>query len=161
MDNPFPLESLADNDETSSEEEDDDVWDMHSNTVSRSEVFELIRDIKDPEHEYTLEALKVVRRRQIEVRTTEQETCHVVIEFTPTVPHCTLATTIGLCIREKLRRDLQIPAKVQIRVTPGRHSIEAEINKQVNDKERVVAALENPDLRRLVDVCLDFRPGEL
>ena len=26
--------------------------------------------------------------------------------FTPTVPHCSLATTIGLCIREKLSSEL-------------------------------------------------------
>ena len=34
------------------------------------------------------------------------------------------------------------------------------VNKQVNDKERVVAALENPELRRLVDSCLNYQPGE-
>jgi hypothetical protein len=28
------------------------------------------------------------------------------------------------------------------------------VNKQLNDKERVVAALENPNLRQLVDECL-------
>lgn len=28
------------------------------------------------------------------------------------------------------------------------------VNKQLNDKERVAAALENPNLRQLVDECL-------
>lgn len=42
------------------------------------------------------------------------EVCEVRIEFTPTVPHCTLATTIGLCLREKLRRELGVPAKVRM-----------------------------------------------
>ena len=28
------------------------------------------------------------------------------------------------------------------------------VNKQLNDKERVVAALENPNLRQLVDECI-------
>lgn len=29
------------------------------------------------------------------------------------------------------------------------------VNKQVNDKERVAAAMENPEIRRLVEGCLD------
>lgn len=28
------------------------------------------------------------------------------------------------------------------------------VNKQLNDKERIVAAMENPNLRHLVDECL-------
>ena len=38
--------------------------------------------------------------------------CVITIEFTPTVPHCSLATLIGLCLREKLRRELPRDAKV-------------------------------------------------
>ena len=33
-------------------------------------------------------------------------------------------------------------------------AIELAVNKQLNDKERVAAALENPNLRQLVDECL-------
>jgi hypothetical protein len=33
---------------------------------------------------------------------------------------------------------------------------EMAVNKQLNDKERVAAALENPNLRQLVDECLCF-----
>ena len=29
------------------------------------------------------------------------------------------------------------------------------VNKQINDKERVAAALENPNLRELVDQCIE------
>jgi hypothetical protein len=39
-------------------------------------------------------------------------------------------------------------------VTPGSHSSEAAVNKQLNDKERVAAALENPNLLDMVDRCL-------
>jgi len=67
----------------------------------------------DPEHDYTLETLKVVKRKHIEIAYTENMHCHISIQFTPTVPHCTLATTIGLCIREKLRRELPVAAKVR------------------------------------------------
>ena len=44
--------------------------------------------------------------------------------------------------------------QVDIAVTPGGHASEAAVNKQLNDKERVAAALENPNLLRMVDNCL-------
>ncbi|KAH0642855.1 hypothetical protein KY285_033703 [Solanum tuberosum] len=44
--------------------------------------------------------------------------------------------------------------KVDIRVAPGSHATEAAVNKQLNDKERVAAALENPNLVDMVDECL-------
>ncbi|EXB36813.1 hypothetical protein L484_007875 [Morus notabilis] len=44
--------------------------------------------------------------------------------------------------------------QVDIRVAPGSHSTEAAVNKQLNDKERVAAALENPNLVDMVDECL-------
>ena len=44
--------------------------------------------------------------------------------------------------------------KVDIVVSPGSHSSEAAVNKQLNDKERVAAALENPNLLEKVDLCL-------
>ena len=33
-------------------------------------------------------------------------------------------------------------------------STEADINKQINDKERVAAAMENPSLRETVEECI-------
>ena len=44
--------------------------------------------------------------------------------------------------------------KVDIRVTPGSHQNEAAINKQLGDKERVAAALENPQLLNMVNQCI-------
>ena len=41
--------------------------------------------------------------------------------------------------------------KVDIYIKAGKHEQEAEINKQLNDKERVMAALENPNLLRMVN----------
>jgi len=41
-------------------------------------------------------------------------------------------------------------------VTPGTHATEEAVNKQLNDKERVAAALENSDiLTRMVNPCLE------
>ena len=44
--------------------------------------------------------------------------------------------------------------KVDIQVTPGTHASEAAVNKQLNDKERVAAALENDNLLGVVNKCL-------
>lgn len=40
-------------------------------------------------------------------------------------------------------------------MSPGSHASEAAVNKQLNDKERVAAALENPSLLSMVNKCLD------
>ncbi|KAI9156247.1 hypothetical protein LWI28_002948 [Acer negundo] len=110
-----------------------------------------IQDIKDPEHPYSLEELKVITEDAIEVN---DERSYVRITFTPTVEHCSMATVIGLCLRVKLMRSLPSRYKVDIRVAPGTHATEAAVNKQLNDKERVAAALENPNLVDMVDECL-------
>ena len=78
------------------------------------------------------------------------------IEFVPTVPHCHLATLIGLCIRTKLERTL-VPGQVKLEITvkEGSHNTEQDINKQINDKERVAAAMENPNLKETVEKCIE------
>ena len=43
----------------------------------------------------------------------------------------------------------------QIRITPGTHNTEEQINRQLADKERVAAALENPYLADVVNKCLE------
>ncbi|KAJ4952305.1 hypothetical protein NE237_029137 [Protea cynaroides] len=116
--------------------------------IHQQEIFELV-DIKDPEHPYSLEELKVITQDAIEV-----DGNRVLITFTPTVEHCSMATVIGLCIKTKLMRSLPSRYKVDIRLAPGSHATEAAVNKQLNDKERVVAALENPNLLRMVEECL-------
>ncbi|KAK8995196.1 hypothetical protein V6N11_069640 [Hibiscus sabdariffa] len=110
-----------------------------------------IVDIKDPEHPYSLEELKVISEDAIEV---DNERSYVRVTFTPTVEHCSMATVIGLCLRVKLMRSLPSHYKMDIRVAPGTHATEAAVNKQLNDKERVAAALENPNLLDMVDECL-------
>ncbi|XP_011626917.1 protein AE7 [Amborella trichopoda] len=119
--------------------------------IDQQEIFDHVRDIKDPEHPYSLEELKVVSEDAIEL---DDEHNYVRITFTPTVEHCSMATVIGLCLRVKLMRSLPSRYKVDIRVAPGTHATEAAVNKQLNDKERVAAALENPNLVEMVDECL-------
>ena len=52
-----------------------------------------------------------------------------------------------LCCRPAL-------AQADILLTPGSHASEAAVNKQLADKERVAAALENPNLLQMVERCL-------
>ena len=42
----------------------------------------------------------------------DDEKNHVFVEFTPTIPHCSMATLIGLSIRVKLLRSLPSRFKV-------------------------------------------------
>lgn len=78
----------------------------------------------------------------------------IVVHFTPTIPHCSMATLIGLCIRVKLLRSLSQRFKVTVKIFPGAHQSEAAVNKQLNDKERVAAALENGHLLDVVNKCI-------
>lgn len=65
-----------------------------------------------------------------------------------------MATLIGLCIRVKLKRSLPSRFKVDVKIEPGTHASEQSINKQLRDKERVCAALENKALVGVVNKCL-------
>ncbi|KAI0261057.1 hypothetical protein BC834DRAFT_897840 [Gloeopeniophorella convolvens] len=119
--------------------------------IDADEVFDLIRCISDPEHRsMTLEQLAVVSAPQVTVAPSR-----VQVEFTPTVPHCGMSTLIGLSIRVRLLRALPTRFKVDIHVKPGSHQSEHAVNKQLNDKERVAAALENPALVEVLETCLE------
>merc|ERR1712130_609500 len=128
--------------------------------INSEEVFKTIRNINDPEHPLTLEQLNVAQLNLIKV---DDKNSTVDLTFTPTIPHCSMATLIGLCIRVKLLRSLPPRFKVHIAITPGTHAQEHAVNKQLNDKERVAAALENDHLLKVVHKCIghtdtDFLP---
>lgn len=113
---------------------------------------ELIRDIKDPEYPNTLEQLAVVSPEHIFI---DSPNYTIRVEYTPTVPHCSMATLIGLCIRVRLMRSLSSAFELDVFVRDGMHVAEDSINKQLNDKERVAAAIENPDLLSMVESCMN------
>ncbi|XP_066289537.1 cytosolic iron-sulfur assembly component 2B-like [Branchiostoma lanceolatum] len=136
--------------EVTPEELDDDVEDK----IDAREIFDLVRSITDPEHPLTLEELNVIEQSRI---TVDEDGNHVSIEFTPTIPHCSMATLIGLSIRVKLLRALPTRFKVDVHITPGTHQSEHAVNKQLADKERVAAALENQHLLEVVNQCLSTR----
>ena len=115
------------------------------------EIYDMIRGIRDPEHPFTLEQLHVLDEANVQV---EDKKGLVKVHFTPTITHCSAATLIGLSIIVKLMRCLPRRFKVDVRITKGSHDTEDAINKQLNDKERVSAAIENPSLLKAINRCL-------
>ena len=109
-------------------------------------VFDQIKDINDPEHPLTLEQLDIVSPQMISINQNKIE-----VLFKPTIPHCSVANLIGLMIRVKLNRSLDEKFKITVKVAPGTHVSEESINRQLADKERVAAALENASLSRIIN----------
>jgi metal-sulfur cluster biosynthetic enzyme len=90
----------------------------------RDELWSLIRHIHDPEHPHSLEELSVVYKSGVTVeRNEERKQDAVNVQFTPTVPHCSMATLIGLCIRTKILNTFPL-IKFSIHITPGKHQTE-------------------------------------
>lgn len=128
------------------EDEEEDV-------IDAQEIFDLISSISDPEHPLTLAQLAVVNLTDIDVthgKNKENETSEVLIKITPTITHCSLATLIGLGIRVRLERSLPPRFRIRILIKEGTHQSENQVNKQLNDKERVAAACENDQLLTVI-----------
>ena len=47
-----------------------------------------------------------------------------------------------------------LQVQIDVSVVPGTHSTDAAVSKQLQDRERVAAALENPNLMDMVNKCL-------
>lgn len=120
----------------------------------RELVYDLIRGIIDPEKPETLEELNVVSEEDIFVSRLDKDYLIKVV-FVPTVPHCSLASLIGLSIRTKLETSIPDKFKLDIFIKEGTHETADDINKQINDKERIAAAMENPNLQQIVNQCLE------
>ena len=133
--------------ETPTKEFDIDT-DSEEDEIDAYEVFDMLRHINDPEHPLTLEQLKVIKPEQI---TIDRVTSTISVKYTPTIPNCSMATLIGLMLRVKLYRSLPARYKVDVNIQEGKHDQETDINKQLNDKERVYAALENAGLLNMVN----------
>ena len=137
------------------QELDDELYDP----VDSEEIFDLIREVRDPEHPLSLEALGVVSLDQVKVFDSYHQrntTDRIDIQITPTIPHCSLATLIGLTIHTQLRRSVSDRFKISVKIEPGTHEQEDQINRQLNDKERVAAAMETPNLQESEEKCSRF-----
>ncbi|XP_010610479.1 cytosolic iron-sulfur assembly component 2B isoform X2 [Fukomys damarensis] len=58
---------------------------------------------------------------------------------------------------EELNVVEQVRVQMDVHITPGTHASEHAVNKQLADKERVAAALENTHLLEVVNQCLSAR----
>ncbi|KAL0479993.1 hypothetical protein AKO1_007325 [Acrasis kona] len=127
--------------------------------IDEIDVFDAIRDVKDPEYPHTLQDLNVVFEEGIQVVQPNGQIPGVItVKITPTVKHCSLVSHISLCLRLRLVRyfgpQTMDQYKVDIFVTEGSHDQQDEVNKQMNDKERVAAAVEIPELMQLIEECI-------
>lgn len=120
---------------------------------------DLISTISDPEHPLSLGQLAVVNLPDIHLTPTPSSAdpdalVQVVVGVTPTITHCSLATIIGLGVRVRLEQALPPNYRVDVRIKEGAHTQDDQVNKQLADKERVAAALENQDLNRMLESML-------
>lgn len=152
---PF-LPPSSDSDESSGD--DDSV-----EPIDEQEIYDLISPISDPEHPLTLGSLSVVNLPDIYLTPTFPEKgsasplTTLTVLITPTITHCSLATVIGLGVRVRLEQALPPRFRVDVRIKEGTHSTAEQVNRQLGDKERVAAALENATLmgvlRKMLEGC--------
>ncbi|KAF1940228.1 cytoplasmic protein-like protein required for cell viability [Clathrospora elynae] len=128
--------------------------------IDEQEIYDLISTICDPEHPLSLGSLSVVNLPDIRIlqpTSPLSSISTVAVEITPTITHCSLATVIGLGVRVRLEQALPPRFRVDVRIKKGTHSTDEQVNKQLGDKERVAAALENGTLmgvlRKMLATC--------
>ncbi|KAF2013416.1 hypothetical protein BU24DRAFT_350384 [Aaosphaeria arxii CBS 175.79] len=140
---------------SSSDSDDGSVED-----IDEQEIYDLISSISDPEHPLSLGSLAVVNLPDIFIQPPQSphsSISTVLVEITPTITHCSLATVIGLGVRVRLEQALPPRFRIDVRIKKGTHSTDEAVNKQLGDKERVAAALENGTLmgviRKMLVTC--------
>ncbi|KAF9764331.1 MIP18 family protein F45G2.10 [Nosema granulosis] len=129
--------------------------------VTEEAIFELLRDIKDPEHSFSIEQLDVIKREYVEISTIKYYGVgidvgyplkYIRVIFKPTIPHCSMAGIIGLSIKLVLQRFIK-GYEIQVTVLKDSHVNWEMISKQLNDKDRVLAASENSSLMSVIREC--------
>lgn len=147
---------------TNSELDSDSDSDSLVEPIDEQEIYDLISTISDPEHPLSLGSLAVVSLPDISIKPTipsrPQSTLQTVtVLVTPTITHCSLATVIGLGVRVRLEQSLPARFRVDVKIKEGTHSTAEEVNKQLADKERVAAAMENGTLmgvlKKMLETC--------
>lgn len=120
---------------------------------------DLISPITDPEHPLTLGSLSVVNLPDIHIKPLARTPSLTVVTvlITPTITHCSLATVIGLGVRVRLEQALPPRFRVDVKIKEGTHSTAEAVTRQLSDKERVAAAMENESLvgviRKMLEGC--------
>ena len=150
---PFAPVPFSDTDSSASDEE-------IVEPIDEQEIYDLIAPITDPEHPLTLAQLSVVNLPDIQLKPIPSPSSHLTqctVLVTPTITHCSLATVIGLGVRVRLEQALPPRFRVDVRIKEGTHSTADQVTRQLGDKERVAAALENGTLvgviRKMLEGC--------
>ncbi|KAH6692330.1 FAM96B protein [Plectosphaerella plurivora] len=129
--------------------------------IDEQEIYDLISTISDPEHPLSLGQLAVVNLPDIYITPSpsagqpDGQLMTVLVEITPTITHCSLATVIGLGIRVRLEQCMPPNYRIDVRIKENTHAQDDQVNKQLADKERVAAAMENDTLRGVLDKMLE------
>ncbi|KFZ16492.1 hypothetical protein V502_05072 [Pseudogymnoascus sp. VKM F-4520 (FW-2644)] len=150
------LQIYLDGEEPLSEDEEE----LAEEPIDEQEIYDLISTISDPEHPLSLGSLAVVNLVDIFLSpppalAPTNSLITVTVLVTPTITHCSLATVIGLGVRVRLEQALPPRYRVDVRIKPGTHSQDEQVNKQLADKERVAAALENATLLKVLMTMLE------
>ena len=124
-------------------ENDDEIEDE----IDIYEIFDLIRNINDPEHPYNLEELNIISLEDIIV---DNKNRIITVYFTPTIETCGFASLIGLSIKKKLLNFISPKYNIDVLIKEPKNENDKNLNKQINDKERVEASSLN---KNLVDFC--------
>ena len=126
-------------------ENDDNIEDK----VDIYEVFEIIRNITDPEHPYNLEELNIISLEDISV---DNDNRLITVYFTPTIANCGFASFIGLSIKKKLLNFISPKYNIDVLIKEPKNESDKNLNKQMNDKERLEASNLNEKLVDLYSV---------
>lgn len=123
--------------------------------TNENKIFSLISNIRDPEHPHTLAELSIVSPKNI-IKIQLENIIHWQINITPTIPHCSLASIIGLCIIYKIKKNsiLEFNSNFSVQITSGTHVNDVTITKQLMDKDRVKAAFENEHILDIILSCI-------
>ena len=115
--------------------------------IDSYEIFDLIRDIKDPEHPYNLEELNIISLEDIIV---DNNNRIITVYFSPTIENCGFASLIGLSIKLKLLNFISPKYNIDVLIKEPKNENDKNLNKQINDKERLEASNLN---NNIVDFC--------
>ncbi|KAF2772101.1 hypothetical protein EJ03DRAFT_213112 [Teratosphaeria nubilosa] len=148
---------LSDAEALSSSEESSSGSDEEREEIDEQEVYDLISTISDPEHPLSLGSLGVVKIEDIAIlppTSPRSRISTVTVLITPTTSACSLTTVIGLGVKVRLVNALPPRFRVDVRIKEGTSRTADEVNKQLGDKERVAAAMENKSLVNVVNTML-------
>ena len=125
--------------------------------IDEQEVYDLISSISDPEHPLSLGSLGVIKIEDIAIippKSPRSRISSVRVLLTPTTSACSLTTVIGLGVKVRLLQALPPRFRIDVRIKEGTSQTADEVNKQLGDKERVAAAMENRSLINVVNTML-------